>query len=126
MSFVSVFVTTGCELFTRLSVIYLYYRLFSVKSWLGLSLKVLAATSVVWYIGVVFAITFECKPVAASVDASIKGECFDAQFGFIVTEGINLVLDLALAILPIRTIWSLRLPLKNRVSIVVIFLTGGL
>jgi hypothetical protein len=126
ISFVSIFFTASCEVVTRLSVVFLYYRLFSVKRWLGWCLKIVAALSLIWLVIVIFATTFQCKPVAAVVNASIKGECLDAQFGFLITEAINLILDLTLVFLPVSTIWKLRLPLKERLGIGAIFLTGSL
>jgi hypothetical protein len=125
-AFISIFFTAGCEVVARLSVVFLYYRLFSVKRRLGWCLKIVASLSIIWLLIVIFAITFQCKPIAAVVDASIDGECLDAQFGFLVTEGINLGLDLALVVLPIKTIWNLHLPIRERAGIVLIFLTGSL
>jgi hypothetical protein len=118
--------TAGCEVAARISLVFLYYRLFSVKRWLGWSLKIVAALSIIWLLIVIFAITFQCKPIAAVVDASVKGECLDAQFGFLVTEAINLGLDMALVLLPIKTIWGLHLPTRERIGIILIFMTGSL
>lgn len=96
-----------------------------MKRWLGWSLRTIAALSIVWLIIVIFTVAFQCRPVAAVVNAAIEGECLDAQFGLLLTEVINLVLDLALVLLPIKTIWSLHLPLRERMGVVLIFLTGS-
>ncbi|KAM7195036.1 integral membrane protein [Rhypophila sp. PSN 637] len=126
ISFISIFCTTGCEVAARISIIFLYYRLFSVEVWLGRSLKAVAAFTILWFICVIFTVVFMCQPVAAIVDASIQGaKCMDAQLGFVITEGISLSLDLAVAILPIKTILSLHMPLKEKISIFLIFVTGG-
>lgn len=82
--------------------------------------------SICWLVTLIFAITFQCKPVAAVVDGAVEGECYDVLLGFLITEIINLALDVGVALLPIKTIWDLNLPLRERIGIVIIFLTAGL
>lgn len=126
LSFIIVYFVCATETLARLSIIFLYYRLFSIQSWLGRALKTVAALSILWLVIVIFGVAFHCKPVAAAFDASVKGECLDAQNGFLITESANLGLDLVLLGLPVRSIWKLRLPLKDRFGIVGIFLAGSL
>ncbi|KAF2807324.1 uncharacterized protein BDZ99DRAFT_536721 [Mytilinidion resinicola] len=114
------------ELVARMSVIFLYYRLFSIKRWLGWSLKTVGALSILWLLCLIFTVSFQCKPIAALLDATVAGECLDNQTGFLSSEIFNACLDLALVCLPIRIIWKLRLPLRERFGIATIFLTGGL
>ncbi|CAI6100699.1 unnamed protein product [Clonostachys chloroleuca] len=124
LSFGSIFFTSACEVIARLSLIFLYYRIFSIKKWLGWTLKIIGGLSVAWLVVAIAVVIFQCKPVAAVVDASISGECMDNQLGFIFAEAVNLLLDLALVPLPVRTIWKLQLPFAERLGVAVIFLTG--
>ncbi|KAI0003197.1 hypothetical protein F4779DRAFT_109788 [Xylariaceae sp. FL0662B] len=126
LAFASEYFTTGSETFARISVIFLYYRIFGVKCGLSLWLKTVAALSVIWFIVVVFVITFQCQPVAAVVNATIQGVCLSAQLQFVAGEGISLGLDVVLAVLAFHTIWNLHLPRKQRVNIAILFLVGSL
>jgi len=125
-SFVSVLCTGACETFARLSVIFLYYRLFSIKRWMGWSLKIVASLSITSLLVLIIVSIFHCKPIAAAFDASIHGECLDSQLAFLLYELSNLVLDLVVAFLPVRVIWRLHLPLRERLGVCGIFLTGSL
>lgn len=89
-------------------------------------LRIIALLSIAWLIALIFATVFQCKPVAAVVDASIDGECMYTRFGFLLCQSINLALDLWVALLPVRVIWKLNLPLGERLGVCGIFLTGSL
>ncbi|KAF2262725.1 hypothetical protein CC78DRAFT_569581 [Lojkania enalia] len=116
-----------CEVVARISVICLYYRLFSVKRWLRWSLNAVGWISVIWLITLILVVSLQCKPVAAVVDASIQdAECLDNFIGFLTSEVINVFLDLALLCLPIPIIMKLYLPLREKIGLGAIFLTGGL
>ncbi|ESZ91286.1 integral membrane protein [Sclerotinia borealis F-4128] len=126
VSFISIVFTVFAEVVTRFSVIYLYYRLFSVKRWLHYSLIADGVISIIWLFAVIFASALECKPIKANFDASIKGKCLNTQSGFFISELLNMLLDLALIAMPIPIILKLKLPLRERVAIAGIFMTGGL
>jgi len=125
VSFVSIVFTVFAEVVTRFSVIILYYRLFSVKRWLHYSLIANGIISIIWLFIVIFANALSCKPIKANFDASVEGKCLNAQSGFLISELINMLLDLALILIPLPIILKLRLPLRERVAIAGIFLTGG-
>ncbi|KAF2492663.1 hypothetical protein BU16DRAFT_513820 [Lophium mytilinum] len=125
-AYASILLTDACEVAARMSVIFLYYRLFSIKRWLGWSLKTVGALSILWLLCLIFTVSFQCKPIAALLDATVEGECLDNQTGFLSSEIFNACLDLMLVCLPVRIIWHLRLPLRERLGIATIFLTGGL
>ncbi|KAG9238581.1 hypothetical protein BJ875DRAFT_511081 [Amylocarpus encephaloides] len=125
LSFISVIFTVTAEVVTRFSVIFLYYRLFSVKRWLHYSLIGVGVMSIIWLFIVVFSVAFQCKPVLANFDASVQGTCLNTQTGFYVSELINMFLDIALVLMPITIIWKLKLPRRERIALCGIFLTGG-
>lgn len=104
----------------------LYRRLFSVKRWLERSVKAVGILSILWLLTLVFTVSFQCKPVVALIDASVKGDCLNNQTGFLSSEIFNAALDLTLVCLPIRIIMKLNLPVRERLGIGLIFVTGGL
>ncbi|KAL4724536.1 hypothetical protein ACLX1H_007977 [Fusarium chlamydosporum] len=86
-------------------------------------------------IGFVIAYTFEawlsfilfCNPVARQWDRSLEGSCYPVSmfvaFG-LANSAFNIFTDIAFATLPIPLIWSLRMPLKTRIYLVVVLSLG--
>ena len=62
----------------------------------------------------------------AIIDASVSGKCLNNQTGFLYSEILNIIMDLALVCPPIPIIAKLRLPLRERVGLGIIFMLGGL
>ncbi|KAH7242680.1 hypothetical protein BKA59DRAFT_530465 [Fusarium tricinctum] len=95
--------------------------------WYNITLKCL--------IGFVVAYTFEawmsfilfCKPVAKQWDRSLEGSCYPVSvfiaFG-LANSAFNIFTDIAFATLPIPIIWSLKMPLKTRIYLIVILSMG--
>ncbi|RYP65455.1 hypothetical protein DL769_006310 [Monosporascus sp. CRB-8-3] len=52
------------------------------------------------------------------------GHCRDMQYSDYATVGINLLLDLAILILPMPTLWALQLPVRKKVIVTVMFSFG--
>lgn len=66
----------------------------------------------------------QCMPVAKAWNVSLPGECFD-QYSII--EGVvifNLVTNIITILLPMPIIWSLQMPLRQRVLVLGIFAIG--
>ncbi|KAF2462851.1 uncharacterized protein BDR25DRAFT_204449, partial [Lindgomyces ingoldianus] len=108
----------------RLSVIFLYYRLFSVKRWLSYTLICIGSLSVGWLLSMFFGTIFVCTPVKAAFDITVRGKCLNAEVVYLWTNSIDLVFDAILLCLPISVILKLSLPTEEKVGVAVIFLTG--
>ncbi len=58
-------------------------------------------------------------------DLSVKGSCSHAQAGRIVTAALNLCTDVMLLVLPVRPVWQLHLPVRQKLAVVGMFGVGG-
>jgi hypothetical protein len=86
-------------------------------------------------IGFVIAYTIEawlsfilfCNPVAKQWDRSLDGSCYPISmfiaFG-LANSAFNIFTDIAFATLPIPLIWSLKMPLKTRIYLIIILSLG--
>ncbi|RGP66588.1 integral membrane [Fusarium longipes] len=86
-------------------------------------------------IGFVIAYTIEawlsfilfCNPVSRQWDLSIEGSCYPVStfiaFG-LANSAFNIFTDIAFATLPIPLVWSLKMPLKTRIYLVVVLSLG--
>ena len=126
LNWVSIFFVSGCQVFARLSVIMLYYRLFSVRRRLTYWLKGLGAISICWLIQMYIGTILACRPVKAIFDATVKGKCVDVQLAYVITNSVDTALDSAVLLLSIPVIMKLTLPTREKLGIASIFLAGGI
>jgi len=52
------------------------------------------------------------------------GHCFNTNATFLATGGFNVISDFAILILPMPSVWKLRMPLKKKILMTTIFATG--
>jgi len=111
----------------RMSVIFLYNRLFGVYPVFRRILVVYGVVSLMWPVVIWFAATFRCNPIKGSWDLSTPPNCaFSLNSLFVSMESLNAVLDIFLVILPISKIKILHLPLQEKIGLAFVFLMGGL
>jgi hypothetical protein len=109
----------------RFSVVFMYYRLFSVDRRFAISLKSVGALSLAWFFAVACLSVFTCDPVQKQWDPRLEGTCMNLQTIFVVTESVNCTLDLMLVCLPIFLIQTLTIATREKIGLCLIFLCGG-
>lgn len=68
-----------------------------------------------------------CKPVAFFWDKSLpNGRCLDLKELYIINAGFLIALDIGTLLLPLPAVLKLRLPRRQKASVIVLFLLGGL
>ena len=110
----------------KVSMICLYLRIFIAKYFRRLCYASLAVV-ISWAIGSVVATIFQCVPVAAFWDKSIKDpRCINSDV-FWISYGItNIITDAIIFTLPMREVSRLHLPRREKIGIMLVFLTGAL
>jgi hypothetical protein len=127
MTFAGIFLMSTILTFCRMSVIFLYNRLFGVYPGFRRILIGYGVISLLWPIVIWFAAIFRCSPVSGSWDLTTNPKCaFDLETLFVSMESLNAVLDIFLVILPISKIKILHLPLREKIGLAIVFLMGGL
>ncbi|KAI1400530.1 hypothetical protein F4819DRAFT_497238 [Hypoxylon fuscum] len=115
--------------FTKLSIVLFYRRIFRGKAFSLLSSILLGVISI-WGVSFFFATLFECMPVHA-VWQTLFGTpehqvyCYDAVPMFIATAITNMIVDIAILALPIPFVWRLNMPVKQKVAVSSVFLLGA-
>lgn len=109
----------------KLSILYLYRRIFAVKTFKQISFAV-AAACVIWW--VVFTVTalVPCYPVQKFWQYRIKGHCYNFKIFYIWAGVVDVLLDGIILSLPIKMISRLQMPYKRKVMLCFVFLLGGL
>jgi hypothetical protein len=109
--------------FTKCSIIASYIRIFQHDHVRRVSYAI-GIIVVAFWICYIFAICFTCIPIQALWDYTIPRKCVNITAFFYVAAGINILTDLSLCILPLPTLWSLRLPFPQRVTVCLLFSMG--
>lgn len=108
----------------RLSILYLYRRIFSVGPFRQISLAVIIIC-VVWWM--VFTITtlIPCRPVKKFWQPQVAGSCYNFDEFFLGIAVIDVILDTVVLTLPIRMIVRLQMSYQRKVMLCFVFLLGG-
>ncbi|KAI1283370.1 hypothetical protein F5Y07DRAFT_408738 [Xylaria sp. FL0933] len=110
---------------TKVSIILFYFRLLphqSYRVFLWIMMVIVVLTGAASTIAGIF----QCSPIAHAWDVNVPGTCFNQFALFFANGGLNIAEDLILYILPTRILWSMNLPLKQRVALIGVFVIGGL
>ncbi|KAM4057271.1 integral membrane protein [Hirsutella rhossiliensis] len=111
--------------FSKLSILAFYLRV-SPDQHFRRAVYALLGVVAAYTVTYIFVIVFRCHPVAAAWDLSIKGgTCIEYLIPMMVLSIANIVIDLVILFLPVKVIVPLQIPLRQKISLVLLFATGG-
>ncbi|KAK6362246.1 hypothetical protein TWF730_005943 [Orbilia blumenaviensis] len=125
MAFCTQLLFVLCTATTKLSILFFYLRLSASPTF---RLLVYSGMVLVLATGIsfVFVIIFQCSPISAYWDLTLpKASCINESAANIANAVINSLCDLYVFSLPIKDMLGLRLPLRQRISLVMLFSLGG-
>ncbi|XXH05347.1 hypothetical protein Hte_011773 [Hypoxylon texense] len=109
--------------FCKLSILCFYNRIFTVKVFLRWSRGLIVA--VICYCIAFFAVYMtNCQPIYNLWHPVEWGHCREMSISDFATLGTNITLDIAIIILPMPVLWNLKMPLRNKISISIMFSIG--
>ncbi|KAL4897644.1 hypothetical protein BDV59DRAFT_197919 [Aspergillus ambiguus] len=108
----------------KISVLLMYNRIFPVRL-IRLGGYLLGGITVAWVISVDLVAIFQCIPVHKAYEPTTPGRCIDLKAALIGNGVPNFVTDIFILALPARLIWGLQAGVSQRVSIILVFLTGS-
>ncbi|KAL8805216.1 MAG: hypothetical protein Q9182_002091 [Xanthomendoza sp. 2 TL-2023] len=86
--------------------------------------------SLIWlnavqYIIIFLLFTFLCTPIRRVWEGDlVKGKCLDHKALIVSGSGLNVLSDFAILVLPISSIWRLKLPMRKKLRISAVFAMG--
>ncbi|PSN61565.1 hypothetical protein BS50DRAFT_625400 [Corynespora cassiicola Philippines] len=108
----------------KTSLLFCFCRIFSTQEFRRQAM-ILGAFCAAWFIASVLTTIFQCIPVHKAWDREIPGRCINMD-GFVLGyELTNALLDIALIVLPIRVIYTLKLSRRQKILVSLIFMLGG-
>lgn len=113
----------------KLSLFLLYYRLVARYHWIRYLVYLGIGSAAAMYTVSTSVYGYLCLPRHGQswIEAALSSRC-DTQFIMIgyVRGPFNVASDLYLLLLPLPVVWQLRLPLRKRLGVAGIFMTGSL
>lgn len=118
-----VLVFAACTLTIKLSVLCFYNRIF-VNRTMKMATKITMIFVILWSIGNIMQVFLICRPFATSYDPTVPGTCGNQKASFLAIGAFNAITDLVILVLPIQTIWSLKIKSGARYSLLAVFCIG--
>lgn len=109
--------------FVKLSIVWLYTRIFFTKKF---KYCAWALMGVIAGYGVAFLCVFmtNCQPISQSWDPVPDGWCRTLTVEELASVSLNMVIDLAIVILPMKPLWGLHMATRSKVAISFMFSIG--
>lgn len=127
LSFISSILYFSVVTAVKVSVLLMYYRIFSVDSSFRLQSLVLGAVVSAFWLASTIATLVNCRPLHYSwIGLSLKEHCFNYNIFWMATGTAEVVIDTAILMLPIRMVIGLQLTRTTKASVILVFLLGGL
>jgi uncharacterized membrane protein len=74
----------------------------------------------------IFAIIFQCSPVAGTWDKTLSSKCVDVNTLAFSNSGISIAQDLVILFLPVSELATLQMSLRKKLNVLGMFSIGGL
>jgi hypothetical protein len=110
---------------TKTSILILYYRMGAAHPFLRYaSLSTMAVVNIAGVV-LTFLCIFQCRPVTAAFSPAVEGTCIDIITLYLSSTPINILTDVAILVLPLPILTSLRMEFRQKVILVFTFVIGG-
>ncbi|KAH8738245.1 hypothetical protein BGZ61DRAFT_526235 [Ilyonectria robusta] len=110
--------------FSKLSVLFFFLRI-SPDRVIRRAVHTLISLICVYTLVYIFLMIFRCRPVSSGWDLTVEGQCIDSLVPMLTLSIANIVIDLFVLLLPIRIVIPLQIPLRQKISLALLFATGG-
>lgn len=114
------------QLFAKLSLLFLYYRIFSSSRVFVRWCYFLGIVQLIWSIATYLLHYFACMPPQKIWDRTIPGHCINSAAFLVGGETVNSLVDFALVGLAIWIVQSLQMKTSVKLKLAAIFAFGGL
>lgn len=109
---------------TKISILFLYLRLIPQRGY-----RIVIWTCMAFVAATIFSTTvaglFQCNPVHKAWDTQVPGTCFNQVALYLSNAALNIVQDVLIYFLPIKMLWNIQLPRKQRIALMAVFAIGG-
>ena len=107
----------------KAAVLFLYWRIFTVRGF-RIAIYLVGALCLLWYTAATFVFLFQCSPVQVGWNPDADGNCLNLRNVYYGITVSNAMVDVVVMLMPVRVIWRLKLPLKQRIVLILIMCLG--
>lgn len=115
-----------CAFCIKASILVFIARIFMPIQRAVLTIHIILAALIAYYVPVLFLKTVICRPVSKFWNQAIEGECFDQRSLILADSVISVLSDALIFIAPIPLTCNLYIKRKKKIKVAVIFGAGGL
>lgn len=110
---------------TKASILLLYLRLFVQKPF-RLLCWILLGFVTAYGIATTLASTFQCNPIPRAWNKALPGKCLNTTIFWYTNAGFSILGDIIILVIPMPVIYSLKLRLNQKISLMFVFALGFL
>lgn len=111
---------------TKASILLLYLRIFPNKKYRVACYVLLALVSAFGF-ALAFSSIFQCTPIPRAWNkAAYPGTCIDLTKSWYANAGFSIGTDILILMLPMPVIYTLRMPMKQKIGISLLLALGAL
>ena len=88
--------------------------------------NVTGAFVVAWGLVLILVSIFTCKPIHGLWDITIPSTCINSRDFFLGNSIPNICMDVFILSLPVRKVWQLQMPVRQKFLVSGLFLLGGM
>ena len=111
---------------TKLSILFMYNRLFSVSRTFRYQVLIVGILVVIFWIGFTVADLLNCRPIKWTWINSLQAppHCFNYNLFWMASGVVEAFIDTLIIAIPIRIVYRLHLNLAKKIALIAIFLLG--
>lgn len=114
------------QLFAKFSLLFLYYRIFSINRSFVICVYCFGIFDLLWAISTYLVHFFECRPIRKYWYPLTPGWCINDAAYLVGLETPNSLMDFAMVGLAIWMIQSLNMKIETKIKLSILFVLGGL
>jgi hypothetical protein len=91
-----------------------------------IAVNVVSGIIILWMLAIWIVGALQCIPVRKFWDRSVEGACMDPVPFYYGMQIPNIITDLIVLAMPMKTVWALPISTNQRLLLSVVFIVGGL
>lgn len=112
--------------FSKFTLLLIFRRISTAKAH-RLAIYAVMAVVVGYSIALILVLIFQCNPIERAWNVGIvTGSCVNRPAVYVATASVNIGTDLAILLLPVPMVLSLRLPWPQKIGLALMFAVGSL